>query len=236
MSTLKEQRRESDLRRHRDALEDQARRQTDLMREANQLAEKRSAAGSGGASTSSGDPVVAIVVLLVLAVVVAVIAIVVTYWAEILFAGVAVLAFHYRKPISRLVRRIAAACSGTQAEPEELPPLEESPVEESVTAAQLCENCRKPNIPPASFCRYCGSRTAALPPPVVIPPPLGAAPSAIQQSPPPPHKAANRPTRHYTGSAGRTHHHRNERLASSVIGTSNDHRGRPTVLDLWSTR
>lgn len=186
MSTLKEQRRESDLRRHRDALEDQARRQTDLMREANQLAEKRSAAGSGGASTSSGDPVVAIVVLLVLAVVVAVIAIVVTYWAEILFAGVAVLAFHYRKPISRLVRRIAAACSGTQAEPEELPPLEESPVEESVTAAQLCENCRKPNIPPASFCRYCGSRTAALPPPVVIPPPLGAAPSAIQQSPPPP--------------------------------------------------
>ena len=186
MSTLKEKRRENDLYLHRSHLEDQARAQTELMREANRLAEKQAAAGSGGASTSSGDPVVGIVVLLVLAVIVAIIAIVVTYWAEILFAGLAVLAFHYRKPISRFVRRIAAACSGTQAEPEDLPPLEESPVEESVTAAQLCGNCRKPNIPPAPFCRHCGSHIAALPPQVVIPPPLLAAPSAIQQSPPPP--------------------------------------------------
>ena len=188
MSTLKEKRRENDLYLHRSHLEDQARAQTELMREANRLAEKQAAAGSGGASTSSGDPVVGIVVLLVLAVIVAIIAIVVTYWAEILFAGLAVLAFHYRKPISRLVRRIAAACSGTQAEPERLPPLEKSPTEESMTAARLCGNCRRPNIPPAPFCRHCGSHIAALPVPALIPataatPPR---PPAIQLPAPPP--------------------------------------------------
>jgi hypothetical protein len=131
--------------------------------------DKRATAGPG-ASPGGGRPVW-IIVVITLAVIVAVIAIVVTYWAEILFAGLAVLAFHYRKPISRFVRRIAAACSGTQAEPENLPPLEESPIEESVTAAQLCGNCRKPNIPPAPFCRHCGSHIAALPPPPILPPP-----------------------------------------------------------------
>jgi cytochrome c-type biogenesis protein CcmH/NrfG len=80
----KQDRRDGDLRRHREALEDQARRQTDLMREANELAGKRqSAAGSSGASTGSdNDTMGGIVVLLVLAVVVGVIAIVVTYWLD----------------------------------------------------------------------------------------------------------------------------------------------------------
>jgi hypothetical protein len=54
--------------------------------------DKRATARPNGASPGSGRPVW-IVVLLVLAVV-AVIAIVVTYWVEILFAGLAVLAFH----------------------------------------------------------------------------------------------------------------------------------------------
>src|ERR1017187_6704603 len=162
--TWKQQQDERNLRIHRSHLEDEARRQTELMREANHLAEKQAAAGSGGASTSSGDPVVAIVVFLVLAVVVAVIAIVVTYWAEILFAGVAVLAFHYRKPITRFVRRIAAACSGTEAEEEET----EKPPE----AQGICGKCHKPSMALAPFCIHCGSRITAPPPSSVVPSPI----------------------------------------------------------------
>ena len=124
--------------------------------------DQRATAGPGGASPGSGRPVW-IVVLLVLAVV-AVIAIVVTYWVEILFAGLAVLAFHYRKPISQSVRRMAATWSRTEPE--------EEGIEKPPTAAQgICGNCHRPSMTLAPFCTHCGSCiTAPPPPPPILPP------------------------------------------------------------------